>query len=320
MIPRPSRRIARLALAACLAVATGSTLVGDTDAATAASGQARTTIIFGMVSDNPKKHYPRLKPIVDYIASRMGDLGITEGKVLLARDNRQMVRYLRQGKVDWISETPFSAVEFADRAGARVLARRWKKGVAEYYTVFFARRDSGIRTLEDLEGSVIAFEDPGSTSAYFMPSAELLHAGVELVELDSPRDEPVPGAVGFVFSGEEINTATWVHKGLVDAGAFSNLDWEKTDKMPAEFREDMEVFHSTTAVPRALELVRGDLDETLVARLEELLIGAADDPEAQEALSAYQKTTRFDRVNPEILAGLDAARELREVVRAAVDD
>jgi phosphonate transport system substrate-binding protein len=51
-------------------------------------------------------------------------------------------------------------------AGAEPLLQEWKKGVAEYKTVFFVRKDSGITSFKALVGKKIPFEDAGSTSAF----------------------------------------------------------------------------------------------------------------------------------------------------------
>ena len=42
-----------------------------------------------------------------------------------------------------------------------------------YYSIGFARKDSGITSLEDMQGKVFAFGDPNSTSGYLIPSIEI---------------------------------------------------------------------------------------------------------------------------------------------------
>ena len=68
-------------------------------------------LVLGRISDNPKAHYAQLKPLLDYVVARMGDVGITGGRILMARDARQMSSYLRRGRVDWVTETSGTGVE-----------------------------------------------------------------------------------------------------------------------------------------------------------------------------------------------------------------
>ncbi len=161
------RRFALLgaaALASALALARGA-------AKAAISPAGRTTLVIGMVTADPKRAYQRLKPIAEYVAGAMEGLGVTGGDVVLAENSRQMMALLRQGSVDWVTETVFSALLLAEGDLADVLLRRWKDGVADYRTYLFTRQDSDIREPRDLVGRTIAFEDRTSTSAYFVPAA-----------------------------------------------------------------------------------------------------------------------------------------------------
>lgn len=132
--------------------------------------EGKKAIVLGRVSDNPKKHMAQLQSIADYVASKLVSHGITHGKVVIAKDNRQLINLLKQGRVDWISETPFSATLYEDQSLAEIILLRWKKGVSRYRTIFITRKDSGIEKLEDLVGKKIAFEDPGSTSGFYVPA------------------------------------------------------------------------------------------------------------------------------------------------------
>ena len=62
-------------------------------------------LVLGRISDDPKAHYEQLKPLLDYVVPRMADVGIREGRILMARDAQQMTSYLRRGRVDWVTET-----------------------------------------------------------------------------------------------------------------------------------------------------------------------------------------------------------------------
>ncbi len=314
---RGSLEVVAFAFILCLSA---SVSTASTDLRKETVQPVKQTLVIGKVSSNPKKHYRYLKPMADYVVKRMEDLGVREAAVLMARDNRQMVKYLKQGKVDWVTETVFSAVIFQEKAGAEPLLRKWKKGVPDYYSIFIARKDSGINALSDLKGKTIAFEDPGSTTAFFLPAIALIKDGLRLVELNSPRESSPTDAVGYVFAKQEINIATWVHKGLVDAGAYSNLDFNKEDHTPKAFRKDFNIFYRTDPFPRAIELVNKNMDPRIKARLKQLLLNADKDPRARSALRAYQKTTKFDELDENTLARLEEARQILKVVQSKVGE
>lgn len=266
-------------------------------------------LVIGKVTSNPRKHYRYLKPIVAYVAERLSDEGIEEGRVLMARDNETMVRHLSDGRVDWVTETLFSAVQIARDSGAEIILKRWKKDAPEYHTVFISRQDSGIDSLSQLTDRTIALEDPGSTTAFLLPASILFEHGGALARLRTAGERPPPGTTGYVFAGQEINIAAWVYEGRVDAGAINDYDWGRPDHTPPVFRKDLRVFHHSERVVRCVELVRDGLDTELKARLREVLLNAHADPKARSALRAYQRTRRFEAIDAE------AAREIDEAGR-----
>ncbi|GHE25223.1 phosphate/phosphite/phosphonate ABC transporter substrate-binding protein [Vulcaniibacterium thermophilum] len=268
-------------------------------------------LVLGRISDDPKAHYDQLKPLLEYVVAHMEDLGVRHGRILMAKDAQQMASYLRRGRVDWVTETAGSAMLLAQRAGARPLLITEREGVSRYHTVFFARRDGAVDALADLPGHSVAFQRPASTSAYFVPAATLLDQRFRLELLLSPTDAPGTGAVGYLFARSELNIATWVHKRLVDVGVMSNLDWNNPRRVPPAFRPDLRIIARTPDYPRAVEMVRADLDPRIAARLREVLLRAHADPQAQDALRRFFATSRFLPVD-------DAARRELERVSAGV--
>ena len=72
-----------------------------------------------------------------------------------------------------------------------------------------------------------------------------------------------------------------MHKGLADAGAFSNLDWDNPRRMPPSFRSDFRVIAESDSVPRAIELIRHDLPTAVADALRSALLGLDRQPEEQ---------------------------------------
>ena len=288
-----------------LRVAWGTLLFACAWASIAPAQAAEGVLVLGRISDDPKAHYEQLKPLLDYVVPRMRDVGIREGRILMARDTQQMASYLRRGRVDWVTETAGTGMLLSQRSGAQPLLLTERDGTSHYRSIFFVRRDSPVRAIEDLRGHSVAFQLPSSTSAYFVPVSELLAREVPVDLLLSPKDTVASDSVGYLFARTELNIATWVHKRLVTAGAMSNLDWNNPKRMPAAFRRDLRIIDQSEPYPRALEMVRGDLDSRVRARLQEVLEDAANDPDAGEALLRFFKTTRFMPVDPASRASLE---------------
>jgi|SRR6478672_7358258 len=270
-----------------------------------AGDQDASVLVLGRVSDDPKAHYDQLKPLLDYVVPRMASVGIRSGRILMARDLQQMASYLRRGRVDWVNETAGNAALLERRGVARSFLVTEREGATRYHSVFFVRRDSPVSSLKELAGRSVAFQNPYSTSAYYLPAAQLLDQGMTLELLLSPMDKPSPDAVGYLFARTELNITTWVHKRLVDAGVFSNLDWSNPRRMPPSFMRDFRIIGRSADVPRALMLTRHGMDPKVQARLREVLMEASTDPDAGEVLRRFIDTSRFVPITDEDRRALD---------------
>ena len=276
-------------------------------------------LVLGRVSDDPKSHYDQLKPLLDYVVPRMASVGIRSGRILMARDPQQMASYLRRGRVDWVNETAGNAALLERRGVARSFLVTERDGATRYHSVFFVRRDSPVRSLKELTGRSVAFQNPYSTSAYYLPAAQLLDQGANLELLLSPMDKPSQDAVGYLFARTELNITTWVHKRLVDAGVFSNLDWSNPRRMPPSFVQDFRIIGRSADVPRALMLSRHGMDPKVQARLREVLMEASTDPDAGEVLRRFIDTSRFVPITDEDRRALDKLGDGVQRVRTEVE-
>lgn len=257
----------------------------------------RDSFVIGRISDNPKKHFKTLKPLADYLAKNLQQYGVKQGDVIFAKDNQQMLEYIKQGKVDLISETAFSATILSQSNQAEIILKRWKKGVEDYCTLFFTHKNNGINSLDDLVGKTIAFQDPGSTSAFYIPAATLINKGFELYPLKSIRDVPPKGKIGYVFANSEINISAWVNNNIVDVGAFSNLNWENPRDMPISFQQSLYVFHESEHFPRGVELIRSNIAPSIKSAVTEILLAANQTSTGRDALLAYQETKKYERLS-----------------------
>lgn len=300
------RRMPSIVLAAVAAVAYCTVAAAQT-------GEAETrakTLVFGKVDIDAKKSYPRAKGLAEYLAGQMAPLGIASGKAVLFASDDDMVAALKRGAVDVTTETLHAAWRYREEAGAVFLLREWRRGVPSYRTVFLARNDSGIDSLDHFKGKRLAFEDSGSTSAYRVPLALLRAHGYDPV-LDATRaGQPRGDAVRFAFAGSESNVLAWVHHGTADVGTVSDRDWDNPVIAPPAIRADLRIIHQSPPIIRSLVVARGDLPAALAAGLKTALIAMPDSEAGRQVLSAYYNTSRFDEIVGDVKAQLDESLRL----------
>ena len=277
-----SRRVAAFVLA-IVPLAIGSD---------AAAAPASDILVIGSVSRSIKEEIETFRPLTEYLAPRLGAVGIRNVEVAVVTNAREMSRRLASGEVDVYIDSPFIIAKMSREVGARPVLRRWKKGAAEYHTLFVARKDSGIRSFDDMLGKVIAFDDPQSSSGHLLPRAMLLERGYRLVEVGDPAVQVPADAIGYVFSMDDVNTMFWVDHGKVAAGVTSPDFLALYEK---KRKDNLVAFARSIDIPRQVVAHRAGLAPEVVTELERALMSMDTTEEGRKALRDFQKTTRFDR-------------------------
>jgi len=97
-------------------------------------------------------------------------------KLFAPADYNGVIQGLLGGTIDmaWLGASGYAKTYLEDpNAVEPVLVKVNTDGSYGYYSIGFARKDSGIKSLEDLKGKVFGFGDPNSTSGYLIPSIEI---------------------------------------------------------------------------------------------------------------------------------------------------
>ena len=268
---------------------------GRTDEQAEPSGptpsEATGIITFGSVSLNPASEHEVFRPFVDHVASRLSEVGIGRGRVVVVDSISKMVEELNEGRIDVYIDSPFPVGFVWKRTEIDLLLRRWKRGSETYRSVVFVRADSGVESVADLAGKMIAFGEPFSTSGFLMPKAALASTGLRLDNYEDAAASIPPDRVGYVFSNDAENTMFWVLKRKVDVGAV-NEDYY--GGLAGSRISELKVILTTEAVPRNLVCVRRNLDPRITDALRDLLQGMDKDEEGREVLREFEETARFD--------------------------
>jgi len=111
-----------------------------------------------------------------YRAAIEKELGVPV-KLFTPADYVGVIQGLLGGSLDmsWLGASAFAKIYLTDpNAVDLALTKKNIDGSTGYFSIGFARADSGITSMDDAKGKVFAFADPNSTSGYLVPGAELL--------------------------------------------------------------------------------------------------------------------------------------------------
>jgi phosphonate transport system substrate-binding protein len=269
-------------------------------------------IVLGDISDDPAEVIDGTQPLADYLAANLKEFGITEGQVRIATSTEELAQMLTNGEVDLYFDSTYPATLISDQVGAKIIVRRWRFGVEEYQSVIFASKDSGITSVEQLQGHMVAMDAPYSTSGFMLPAVYLTERGLKLVGKKSQGDPVASDEIGFVFSYDDQNTLQWVLSGLTDAGVTDDFHFDVD--FPDEARTQLVELARTEATPRQVGLVRFGLDERLTQAIIRVLTAMDESEEGRAALEAFQ-TSQFDEFPEGILAASARMREMMELVK-----
>jgi len=252
-------------------------------------------ITLGLVSASQQQEITDyFEPFATYIARKIFAAPGAQGKVLVVSSLPELAKLLDQKSVDFYMESAYPTYIVNQVHGAgRVLLRRWKGGVAEYRSLIVTAKDSGIDRLESLRGKQVAFEDPESTSGYFLPKFFLQRNGFKLSPVTDTVSQVSPAAITYRFAGTTDKVLDFVLARQVSAGAMSDDDFSLLEPQK---KDRLNVLAQTDLLPRHLVSVRKDLSQEASERLAAILQGMHNDAGGRQILSKMDNTMKFDNL------------------------
>jgi phosphonate transport system substrate-binding protein len=227
-------------------------------------------------AENAQQVMQNAQPIVEILQKRLN----MEIQSFVAADYTGVVEALRVNKLDIAFLTPASYVLAKNEANVRVVLKSERKGVPSYYAAIITRADSGIRTLEDLRGKTFAFGDSLSTTGNIFPRKMFKEHGID----------PVRDFKQVLYSGGHDATVLAVLNGKVDAGATYANSPDGNDTAWMRYlknSEDVKKIHPiafSEPIPADNLVVNGQLDGTIVKKIEEIFIELSRDPAGKKML------------------------------------
>ncbi|MBC7234998.1 MAG: phosphate/phosphite/phosphonate ABC transporter substrate-binding protein [Chloroflexi bacterium] len=244
-----------------------------------------------------------------------------EVQVVFPSSYESSVERLCAGQADmaWLATPAYLLA--AERCGARSFLRVLRNDSPSYRTQWIAQSDAArvarglepIRSLQDLEGKVVAFTDLASPTGYLFPRAMLAEAGVR------PMEEVLVGgdmqAVLAVYRGEVDAAATfWAPPGadgrIGDARGLLLASY-------ADVVGQVKILRLSEPIPNDPIVWRNDLEPDVRAILGAGWIEVARSP---EGLALLRELYGLSGVMPVGDAEYDVVREMARVMGLSAQD
>lgn len=279
-------------------------------------GQAAlaTELVFATLNDNVRKQAERFAKLEVYLENQLADAGVTNVTLEVFQSAEEVTAALKSQRAHFYYDSPLIAAKVGEPAGATMFLRRWKRGVGQYHSVVFVKSDSPIHSLGDLTGLTVAMQEPTSTSGFLLPLSLLAAEGLPVAERASLNGVATESVVNYVFTGDDKNTALWVVKGRVEAGATDNATFARLQKAaPGQYRS----IAQSQDVPRQVVMMAKGVEPAVAEAVADLLTSMHESEDSKKILYKFNKTTRFERFEQppsavmapmtDILAALEAA-------------
>ncbi|PJE34932.1 phosphonate ABC transporter substrate-binding protein [Pseudooceanicola lipolyticus] len=240
-------------------------------------------------------------------------------KLFAPADYNGVIQGLLGGTIDmaWLGASAYAATYLSDpEAVEPVLVKINLDGSYGYHSIGFARKDSGVTSLDDMQGKKFGFGDPNSTSGYLIPSIEIPQATGASMENGDYFGE-------VVFTGGHEQTIVAVNNGDVDAGvtwADGQGAWEDgynsgalrkaVDAGLIDMNDLVEIWRSKP-IPEGPIVLRKALPDEVKATMTALVDGMYDaDPDCTYNISAGE-SLGFDPIAHEAYLSIIEARKAK---------
>lgn len=251
-----------------------------------------------------------------YRAAIEAELGVPV-KVFTPADYDGVIQGLLGGTLDmaWLGASAFAKIHLTDpNAVDLALTKQNSDGSTGYYSIAFARKDSGITKIEDAKGKVFAFGEPNSTSGYLVPAAELMATYGKLedyfgeVKFSGGHEQTIVG----VANGDFAAGVSWADGlGNWEDGYNSGAFRKAADAGLVEMNDLVEIWKSKL-IPEGPMVVRKALPQDVKDKVTKLTADLHETDKDCAYGVAAGEAKDFVPVTLDAYAGILEARKLQD--------
>ncbi|BCB17964.1 phosphonate ABC transporter substrate-binding protein [Bosea sp. ANAM02] len=226
-------------------------------------------LVFAIIpSENASGVVERYTPFVNYLAKELG----TKVTLRIANDYAAIIEGQRAGNIHIGMYGPASFAR-ARMTGAKVDAFAIETnldGTKGYHSVFYVKKDSPYKKVEDLKGRNLGLVDPNSTSGNNVPR----------FVLNGMKIEPETFFSKVVYTGSHENAIIALQQGTVDMAANwwndeqeSNL--QRMARKGMAKAEDFRIIYKSDQIVNSPMAYLTDLPEELKAKIRDAVLNLA---------------------------------------------
>jgi len=235
----------------------------------------------------------KFTPLASYLEKQLG----VKVEFTPVSDYPAAVEALVNKKVDLVWFGGFTFVQANLRSGGKIVPLAQREEDTKFQSVFIAKTDSGIKTLNDMKGKQISFGSQSSTSGHLMPRSFLLQASIN-PEKDFKR---------IAYSGAHDATIASVVSGKVDAAALDITVWKKFVGENKVDTKAVDVFYTTPGYFNYNWSVHADMPAAMQAKVKAALLALNPADAAQGEILKLNRASRYIATTPDNYKGLEAA-------------
>ncbi len=238
-------------------------------------------LLIGLIPEqNIFKQIERYKPLAGYLSEKTG---ITVRLTILSRYGDIIDRFVQRG---------LDGAFFGDLTGALAIEKLNIEPVVRpvnldgstySYGYIIVRKDSGIKTVADMKGKVLAFVDRATVTGYLFPLSYFRSHGVQ--NLKDFFSE-------YYFTGSHDSSVYAVLDGRADIGCIKNTIYNNLVSRDPTIKSELRIIAKSPLMPESTLCLRKDLPEDMKKMIKEVLLTMDRNEEGRKIL-AKLRAKRF---------------------------
>ncbi|OMF37325.1 phosphonate-binding protein [Paenibacillus sp. FSL H8-0548] len=232
-------------------------------------------------SQNADTLEAKAKPLEQLLTDKLG----IPVEVSISTDYNTIIEAMASKKVDVGFLPPTAYVLAKDKGAAEVILQAQRFGVQDdtgaptdqlvdfYKSMFIVKKDSDIKTIEDLKGKKIAYQNATSSAGFVWPAGKLLEASID----------PLKDVSAVTVKGHDQGVIA-VLNGDVDAAAiFQDARTTVAKDFPTVF-DDTRVLTYTENIPNDTISVRSDMSAEWITKIQDAFIALGNDEASRQII------------------------------------